>query len=131
MIAQHFTQVCRLYDLGEWIRPARPVSGGLLHRMWHINTSAGQFAVKELNAEIMRRGPNMRDAYRLSEQIAARAAAAGIPSATALAVPHDPAGTVQNIDEVTVIVYNWIDGITLASDLATPAQTRRISQLRG
>ncbi len=119
--------ICHLYNIGEWLGTAQPVTGGLIHNIWHIQTTQGHFAVKELNAQIMRK-PNIRDAYRRSEQIAAQMAAAGIPALTALTIPNNDEGTVQQIDDITVIVYDWISGTVLAS--VPVIQSRRVLSAR-
>ena len=45
---------CENYGLGG-VLALRPVSGGLLHKMYRVETTSGIYAVKVLNPEIMQR----------------------------------------------------------------------------
>ena len=48
-------RLCEKYALGEIQREPLPVAGGLLHRMYHVVTDGGNYAVKLLNPDIMKR----------------------------------------------------------------------------
>jgi Ser/Thr protein kinase RdoA (MazF antagonist) len=126
----YFARLCTLFDLGDLLTDAQPVSGGLLHQMWHLETTKGQFAVKQLSPRIMQR-LGIRDAYRRSERIAASMAAAGIPAAAALASSDGKQETVQEMDDQTFIVYEWISGAMLGSGSVDPAQAGIIGKLLG
>ncbi|MBQ6024813.1 MAG: hypothetical protein IJL20_04275 [Lachnospiraceae bacterium] len=43
------------YNLGDIKGDILPVSGGLMHKMFKVQTSTGIYAVKYLNPEIMKR----------------------------------------------------------------------------
>lgn len=49
--------------LGKIIADVEGVSGGLMHRMYKVTTSQGIYAVKHLNAEIMKR-PDIFDYFQ-------------------------------------------------------------------
>ncbi len=119
-------RLCTLFSLGEPLQP-QVVQGGLLHRIWRLQTSRGTFAVKQLNPAIMRK-PDIRDAYRLTERIAATMAAHGVSAAVALKGEGN-GGTVQEISEDTFIVYNWVDGETLSIKAVVPERTRLIGTI--
>ena len=55
--------------LGNVVKDPVSVSGGLLHRMYHVTTSAGEYAVKVLNPNIMQR-PHALQNTIYSEKIA-------------------------------------------------------------
>ena len=103
------------------------IQGGLLHRVWRLQTSLGVYAVKQLNPAIMRK-TDIRDAYRLTERIAAVMAARGVPAAFALNAMRE-GGTVQEIDDATFIVYNWVDGETLSIKAVPSERTRLIGEI--
>ena len=48
--------------LGKIIANVESVSGGFMHRMYKVTTDSGVFAVKHLNAEIMKR-PGAHENY--------------------------------------------------------------------
>jgi len=55
------TELCKKYMLGEIQKAPRPVEGGLLHRMYHVVTNQGDYAVKLLNPDIMKRPDALRN----------------------------------------------------------------------
>ncbi len=111
--------------LGNPLQEPQAVPGGLLHRVWRLDTTQGTFALKQLNAAIMQK-PHIHDIYRLSERIAAAMAAQGIPAVAALNCNGDP---LQVIENDTVIVYRWIEGETLSAEAVEPEQGRVIAAL--
>lgn len=113
-------RLCAACNLGTLLSEPQAVTGGLLHQMWRLSTTQGVFAVKQLNPAIMRK-PDIQDAYRLTEQIAADFAAQGIPAVAALTCNED---RLQHIDDHMFIVYTWIEGEVFAGDAATPEQAR-------
>ena len=54
--------------LGKIIANVESVSGGFMHRMYKVTTDSGVFAVKHLNAEIMKR-PGAHENYARAEKI--------------------------------------------------------------
>ena len=61
-------KLVRMCGLGKIIADAEPVSGGLMHRMYKVITNSGVYAVKHLNAEIMKR-PGVHENYARAEKI--------------------------------------------------------------
>jgi len=120
-------RLCTLFMLGEPLHGPQAIQGGLLHRLWRLQTSLGTFAVKQLNPAIMRK-PDIRDSYRLTERVAAAMAVQGVPAAAALKGEGD-GGTVQEIGDATFMVYHWIDGETLPIKAVAPERTRLIGTI--
>jgi Ser/Thr protein kinase RdoA (MazF antagonist) len=119
--------LCERFQLGATLREAQPVTGGLIHRMWRIETTEGSFAVKQLNPEIISQ-PGLYDRYRQTEQIATVMAAQGVPAVPALTRADGP---VQDIDDMSVLVYPWIDGSALSPGPANLAQAGQIGAVLG
>lgn len=46
---------CTAYGLGRLLTEPQPVTGGLMHAMYRVQTTQGAYAVKVLNADIMKR----------------------------------------------------------------------------
>lgn len=67
------TSLCEKYSLGTIQREPQTVKGGLLHKMYHVTTDRGNYAVKLLNPDIMRRPQAMKNMIN-SERIAQRLA---------------------------------------------------------
>ncbi len=119
--------LCIRYGLDQQTAVPAPVAGGLIHRLYRLDTTTGVFAVKVLNPEIMRY-ENIRDAFRRSEAVAAAFAAAGV---SALLARDAPGGTVQDFDDVTVIVHPWCDGTVLPKSPASPEHAFQIGAILG
>lgn len=119
--------LCVRYNLGEPTAEPVPVTGGLIHRLYRIETTTGTYAVKRLNPEIVGY-ENSRDNFRRSEALAAVFAAAGIPAVLAL---DAAGGTVQDFDDVTVIVYPWCAGTVLPKSAASPGGACQIGATLG
>ncbi len=62
-------KLCRKIKIGDIIGTPCQIQGGLLHRMYDVNTTTGRFAVKALNPVIMERKDTYNN-YVLSEKIA-------------------------------------------------------------
>lgn len=65
----NFEKLCNELQLGELISSPKPISGGLLHRMYAIETTQANYAVKALNPQIMIRPAAVQN-YINSEKIA-------------------------------------------------------------
>lgn len=102
-----------------------PVSGGLIHRMWRLDTSQGSFAVKELDSAIMAR-PGVHADYVQSEKIAAALQSKGIPVATALLQNETP---LFETEGAIVMVFPWVDGGSLMVDAVTVAHANQIGEI--
>lgn len=96
----------------------------MLHRIWRLHTTQGVYAIKQLNPVIMRKA-GIRNVYRLTERIAEVMASRGVPAVVALKGEGD-GGFVQEIGDVTCIVYPWIEGETLSMQAVEPERTRLI-----
>lgn len=103
ILLKKLMQAC---GLGQIIADAEAVSGGLLHRMYKVKTSQGIYAVKHLNAEIMKR-PNVFDNYARAEKIEKMLEQSEIPIVPAL-VFHGK--KMQNIEGEFFYVFRWQNG---------------------
>ncbi|ACT03520.1 phosphotransferase [Paenibacillus sp. JDR-2] len=100
--------LCNELGLGDITIAPTAVSGGLLHRMYAVQTTSGRYVVKALNPEIMARPTAMQNFIR-SELIANRASDF---------VPALPAKTfnghsIQQVGEQFYLVFEWMDGKSL------------------
>lgn len=120
--------ICEHFGLGNPINNAiSPVSGGLLHLMWRIETSNGIFAIKELDSEIMKRdGSHKR--YNYSEDFAAYVASNGIQASVALSANKSH---IYEINGTTIMVYPWIVGHSLEFQQITSEHTYQIGLILG
>lgn len=103
-----FEKLCNTLQLGEIVGVIEPISGGLLHRMYMIETTLGKYAIKALNPQIMLRPVAMKN-YINSERIA-NIAENNIP---ALPAKRLKGSSMQEIDNQFYLVFDWVDGKSL------------------
>lgn len=94
---------CRL---GEIVAEVETVSGGFMHRMYKVITDSGIYAVKHLNAEIMKR-PGVHENYARAEKIERMLENSDIPIVPALVFDNRK---MQNIDGQFFYVFKWQKG---------------------
>jgi hypothetical protein len=77
--------ICRSFNLGKPLSALSKITGGLIHKMWKLETETGIFAIKELNPEIMKR-PNLIMEMNRSEMIANKYKSAGVEAVCAIEI---------------------------------------------
>ncbi len=90
---------------GELQKEPAEVKGGLLHKMYRVTTSKGEYAVKVLNSEIMKRPTAVRNTVN-SEKIAA-AFAVILPVVAAMEVQGKQ---IHELDGSYYMVFPWVEG---------------------
>lgn len=105
-----FKKLCDILQLGEIVGMAKAISGGLLHRMYAIETTKGKYAIKALNPRIMLRPVAMQH-FINSERIVS-IASNNIP---ALPAKRFNGTFMQEIDKQFYLVFDWVDGKSLKS----------------
>lgn len=116
-----FEKLCSKLKLGELIEDPEPLSGGLLHRMFAIETTLGKYAVKALNPQIMAR-PAALNNYILSERIA---------NILSKHIPAQPANLykdtfLHDLNDQFYMIFDWIEGSVLRPFEITEAHCKRI-----
>lgn len=96
-------------NVREIINTPREISGGLLHKMYKIETDKGTYAVKRLNEEIISR-PEAHNNYILSEKFASYSKGNMI-SAVCAKNKNDLPWTI--IDNRYYMVFDWIEAHSL------------------
>lgn len=103
-----FEKLCNILKLGEIIGAPKSIPGGLLHRMYSIETTQGKYAIKALNPQIMIRSTAMQN-YVNSERVA-NVALNIIPALPAKKINDT---FIQEIDNQFYLIFDWIDGKSL------------------
>ncbi len=110
----NFEKLCSELQLGELISLPKPITGGLLHRMYAIETTHANYAVKALNPQIMIRPAAVQN-YMDSEKIA-NVAAEHIHAQPAKKLNG---ASMHNIENQFYLVFDWIEGQRLEQDEVT------------
>lgn len=106
-----FEKLCNILQLGEIVGVPKAISGGLLHRMYAIETTQGKYAIKALNPKIMLKSEAMQ--HFLNSERIANIALNNIP---ALPAKKFNDTFMQEIDNQFYLVFDWIDGKSLKSN---------------
>lgn len=121
-----FQGLCVQWDM-ELLKSPIPLTGGLLHRMYRIETSTGVFAAKALNPGVMAR-PQAPGNYRRAETIARKAAENGVPALPALLWRGD---IFCQTGEQYWMLFPWVEGRVLGEGKITPAHCEKIGGVLG
>lgn len=119
-----FPKLCLKSGLGTLLRAPVQLVGGHLHRMYALETTSGQYAVKALNPQVMQRPEawqNMINAERI-----ARLASNAVP-----AVPAKGSGgvVIPEVDGQYYLIFDWIEGASLPADRLTGAHCEKMGQI--
>lgn len=116
-----FELLCAKLGLGRLLSEPKPLNGGLLHRMFEVNTELGRYAVKALNPEIMAREDALAN-FEFSERAANRLS-------KELPVSHAKqygGSYVQQVNEQYYLIYDFLEGKTLSDAEITERHAERI-----
>lgn len=94
------------YNLGKVEADILPISGGLMHKMYKVQTSLGTYAVKVLNPEIMKR-PDAAKNYERAEKLERLLETAGLPLVPALAFGGKK---MLELDGDFFYIFKWQEG---------------------
>ena len=99
-------QLIKRYNLGDITGDILPVSGGLMHKMFKVQTSTGIYAVKCLNPQIMKR-PGVMENYKKAEALERILADNRIPIVPALTFDGEK---ILELDGGYYYIFKWQKG---------------------
>ncbi len=112
-------------NLGNKINNIDKVTGGLSHRMYKVETDKGIYAVKELNAGVMKREKAYSN-FVFSEKVAEIVKENGISAIGALKVNND---IILKIDDSYFMVFEWLEGRILKAEEITEKHCEIIGKI--
>ena len=102
---EKITELCMNYDLGKLIEEPKLVTGGLMHKMYHVRTDRGEYAIKWLNPDIMRRPEALTN--MIHSELVSNALSNVIPLVAAKTF-HGK--NIIEMDGSFFVVFDWLDG---------------------
>lgn len=118
--------LCEKYRLGRIIKPISLVTGGLLHKMYHIVTDNGEYAVKILNPDIMKRDGALNNMIH-SEQISNKLK----NKINLIAAKEFDGNHVILCDEYYFMIFEWFEGKSIFADDITENHCEQIGVALG
>ena len=126
-ITERISRLFQAYGLGEIRGEIRPVSGGLMHRMFQVRGTGGVYAVKWLNPEIMKR-PGVFDNFRRAEELEDALEEQGIPIVSAIRF-----GTKKMLkhEDRYYYIFRWQEGRITDYNQISSEQCRKAGEILG
>ena len=115
---------CKQYKLGEVIKLTK-LTGGLMHKMFKVETTTGVYAIKVLNPEVMSRS-EAYDNFVISEKISNLANDNGIPVSSAKIIDGN---FIIKLDSSYYMVFDFIEGKTLTDEEITTDHCEKIGEI--
>lgn len=122
----HLKHLSQHFNLGQSVQAPERVHGGLLHIMWRLDTDKGSYAVKQLSKDISLKNEQVIKNYELSEKIASRFVAQGIPGICAIA---QSGKYLFMIDETGFLVYPWVNAKALDQHAVSEPHALKIATI--
>lgn len=119
-------QLCMKYNLGALKSEPKQVSGGLLHKMYHVVTDLGEYAVKILNPDIMQRLEALQNMIN-SEKIAGKLKER-VPLVAAMS--FDGQSVIES-DGTYYMVFGWQKGESVFAPDITAEHCAQIGKILG
>jgi len=126
MISAEMNRLIEYLNLGTVAKEIVQVAGGLLHTMYRVCTDKGEYAVKVLNPEIMKRPVALRNIVN-SERIAAGFKHL-IPVVAALEINGKQ---IHELDGAHYMVFDWVEGTSIFPPMISPQNCYAIGEVLG
>ena len=117
-------EFCKKYNLGNVINITK-LTGGLMHKMFKVETDKGIYAIKILNSEVMLRD-NAYDNFVVSEKISNFAKDNGINVSNALIINNN---FINKHNNDYYMVFNYVEGKTLTDKEITIQHCKKIGNV--
>ena len=115
---------CEKYNFGTVLNISK-LSGGLMHKMFKVETDKGIYCIKVLNPEVMARDTAYNN-FVVSESVSNLAKKNNIPVSCALDIGGD---YLRKLDEYYYMVFDYVEGKTLKDDEITIEHCKEIGRI--
>lgn len=105
MCMKEIGKLCKKYDLGTLQGAPEAVTGGLLHKLYHVSTDKGEYAIKRLNPDIMKRAEALQN--MINSELVSSELSGVIPLVAAKCFDGK---SIIELEGSFYIVFEWLDG---------------------
>ncbi len=119
-------KLCIDYELGDLKSRPEAVTGGLLHKMYRVKTDKGEYAVKALNPNIMKRAEALQNT--INSEIAANALSSKIPVVAAKSFEGQ---YVIEVEGAFYMVFDWLKGASVFAPDISEYHCEQIGRMLG
>ena len=126
MISEEMNRLREYLKLGTVVKEMEQITGGLLHKMYHVSTDKSEYAVKVLNPEIMKRPVVLQNTVN-SEKIAAKFKSM-IPVVAALEINGKQ---IHELNGMHYVIFDWMEGASIFPPRITSENCYAIGDVLG
>lgn len=112
---------CEKYNFGKVINISK-ISGGLMHKIFKVETDKGVYCTKVLNSEVMARSEAYGN-FVVSELVSNLAKKNGIPVSSALDIDGN---YLIKLDDMYYMAFDYVNGKTLKDDEITIEHCKKL-----
>lgn len=98
-------KLCETYNLGTLNRAPKTIMGGLMHKMYHVSTDLGEYAIKVLNPNIMKRTDALKN--MINSEIVSNTLKNVIPLVAAKCFDEKH---IVELKDSFYVIFDWIEG---------------------
>lgn len=102
---ENIEKLCQSYRLGKVKSEPEMVTGGLMHKMYHVRTDEGEFAVKLLNPDVMKRPEALQN--MINSETVSNALKDVVPLVAAKCFDGK---YIIELDGSFYVIFDWIEG---------------------
>ena len=124
MLKESIEKLCNKLELGNLKNQPVRIFGGLLHKMYKVETEIGEYAVKLLNPNIMKRETAMKN-YIFSEKVSHIASESGIPAIPAIGDKE----FIHYIDGSYYMVFKWVKAKSILPEKVSQENCIKIGKI--
>ena len=126
MNERHLKLLLSHFGIGAAVTTAKRIYGGLLHKMYHVETDRGAYAVKELSKDIDLSNESIVKNYELTENISEVFLKKDINAVPALCAAKKH---MFITDGAGYLIYPWVNAKALDSDKVNPDYACKIAKI--
>jgi len=105
MRMEKIEKLCKKYNLGNLKGKPEIVTGGLMHKMYHVSTDQGEYAIKLLNPDIMKRTEALQNT--VNSEIVSNALRNVVPLVSAKCFDGKH---IIELDGSFYVIFDWLEG---------------------
>ena len=125
---KNIEKICTICGLGNLVQEPKVVTGGLLHKMYCVQTNQGKYAIKTLNPDVMNK-PDAMKKLEQAERIAYRLKNEN--DISAICVKPMDGKMVFELDHTYYEIFEWFDGKSIFNPDITAAHCAKVGEQLG
>lgn len=118
--------LCKKYNLGNLKGEPEIVTGGLMHKMYHVSTDQGEYAIKLLNPDIMKRTEALQNT--VNSEIVSNALRNVVPLVSAKCFDGKH---IIELDGSFYVIFDWLEGKSIFAPNISEYHCEQIGRILG